>query len=43
MQNKFIHRQLNPALDEALFDFEIGEGYQVVSPLEKVEPKPSGD
>lgn len=43
MRNEFIHRRLNPDLDEALFDFEIGEGYQVVSPLEKREQKPLED
>ena len=35
MRNEFIRRRLNPDLDEALFDFEIDEGYQVVNPLEK--------
>ena len=35
MKNEFIHRQLNPDLDEALFDFEIEEGYTVVNPLQK--------
>ena len=35
MKNLFIHRQLNPELDETLFDFEIGEGYKVVNPLQK--------
>jgi len=35
MKNEFIHRKLNPELDEALFDFEIEEGYTVVDPLQK--------
>jgi len=35
MKNQFIHRKLNPGLDEALFDFEIEEGYTVVNPLQK--------
>ena len=35
MKNEFIHRRLNPDLDEALFDFEIEEGYTVVNPLQK--------
>jgi outer membrane lipoprotein-sorting protein len=35
MKNQFIHRRLNPDLDEALFDFEIEEGYTVVDPLQK--------
>ncbi len=35
MKNQFIHRRLNPDLDEALFDFEIEEGYTVVNPLQK--------
>ena len=43
MRNVFIHRQLNPDLDQALFDFEISEGYQVVNPLERRDRKPSGD
>lgn len=43
MRNEFIHRRLNPDLDEALFDFEIGEGYQVVSPLERRDRQPSGN
>ena len=35
MKNEFIHRQLNPDLDEGLFDFQIEEGYTVVNPLQK--------
>jgi len=35
MKNQFIHRKLNPEMDEALFDFEIEEGYTVVDPLQK--------
>lgn len=35
MKNRFIHRRLNPELNEALFDFEIEEGYTVVNPLQK--------
>jgi len=35
MKNQFIHRRLNPDLDEGLFDFEIEEGYTVVDPLQK--------
>jgi outer membrane lipoprotein-sorting protein len=35
MKNLFIHRRLNPDLDETLFDFEIEEGYTVVNPLQK--------
>jgi outer membrane lipoprotein-sorting protein len=42
MRNEFIHRKLNPAVDETLFDFEIGEEYQVVNPLEKGRRQPSG-
>lgn len=42
MRNEFIHRRLNPPVDETLFDFEIGEEYQVVNPLEKGERQPSG-
>ncbi len=35
MKNEFIHRRLNPDLDEGLFDFEIEEDYTVVNPLQK--------
>jgi hypothetical protein len=35
MKNQFIHRRLNPDLDEGLFDFKIEEGYTVVNPLQK--------
>jgi outer membrane lipoprotein-sorting protein len=38
MRNEFIRRRLNPDLDEALFDFEIDEGYQVVNPLKRSQP-----
>jgi outer membrane lipoprotein carrier protein len=34
MRNQFSNHQLNPDLDEALFKIEIGEGYQVVNPLQ---------
>jgi outer membrane lipoprotein-sorting protein len=43
MKNQFIRRQLNPDLDEALFDFEIEEGYTVVNPLQKNKQGPSED
>lgn len=43
MKNVFIHRQLNPTLDETLFDFEIGEGYTVTSPLKKNRRAQSGN
>jgi len=43
MKNEFIHRQLNPELDEALFDFEIEEGYTVVDPLQKNKKGQSKD
>jgi outer membrane lipoprotein-sorting protein len=42
MRNEFIHRRLNPAVDETLFDFEIGEEYRVVNPLQKGKQQPSG-
>ena len=35
MKNQFIHRRLNPDLDEGLFDFKIEGGYTVVNPLQK--------
>ncbi len=35
MQNRFIHRRLNPHLDEGMFDVKIEEGYTVVNPLAK--------
>ena len=34
MQNRFIHRRLNPHLDEGIFDFKIEKDYTVVNPLE---------
>ena len=43
MKNQFIHRQLNPDLDEALFDFEIEEDYTVVNPLQKNKKGQSED
>ena len=43
MKNLFIHRQLNPELDETLFDFEIGEGYIVTNPLKKNSQAQSGE
>jgi len=43
MKNEFIRRQLNPDLDEALFDFEIEEGYTVVDPLQKNKKGQSED
>lgn len=43
MKNEFIRRQLNPDLDEALFDFEIEEGYTVVNPLQKNKKGQSED
>jgi outer membrane lipoprotein-sorting protein len=41
MKNRFVHRRLNPDLDEGLFDFEIEEGYTVVNPLQKNKQGPS--
>ncbi len=35
MRNLFVHRQLNPELDESLFDLDIEEGYTVVNPLQQ--------
>jgi outer membrane lipoprotein-sorting protein len=35
MTNQFLHRRLNPDLDESLFDFELEEGYTVVDPLKR--------
>jgi outer membrane lipoprotein-sorting protein len=35
MRNEFIHRQLNPILEEGVFDFTIEEGYTIVNPLQK--------
>lgn len=43
MKNQFIHRRLNPELDEAMFDFEIEEGYTVVNPLQKNKKGQSED
>jgi outer membrane lipoprotein-sorting protein len=43
MKNEFIHRRLNPELDEGLFDFEIEEGYTVVNPLQKDKQGRSAD
>lgn len=37
MTNRFVNRRLNPALDDDLFDFKIGEDYTVVNPLQKTE------
>lgn len=34
MRNQFSNHRLNPELDETLFEAEIGEGYQVINPLE---------
>ena len=35
MQNRFIHRRLNPHLDKGMFDFKIEKEYTVVNPLAK--------
>lgn len=34
MRNQFSNHRLNPELEETLFEAEIGEGYQVINPLE---------
>ena len=35
MKNLFSNHQINPVLDEALFGFDIGEGYHIVEPLKR--------
>jgi outer membrane lipoprotein carrier protein len=36
MRNEFRNHRINPALDPALFEFEIDAGYDVSSPLESM-------
>lgn len=43
MKNLFLHHQLNPELDEALFDLNIEEGYTVVNPLKQDRQERSKD
>ena len=39
MKNLFVHRQMNPELDKTLFDFDAGEGYTIVDPLQQRRPE----
>lgn len=35
MKNRFSGHQINPVLEDGLFDFDIAEGYQIVEPLKR--------